>query len=71
MPERRIETIEEIAAFFPYSAETVRKRIIPEMLEAGFAFKSHIGRGKSPLIWSFPSLIKGYISKKQSIDGKI
>jgi hypothetical protein len=67
----RVEGWENIAEFFPYSEITVRKKFGPEMLATGVVFKSHIGRGKKRVVWSFPSLIKEYISKKQVRDGNV
>jgi hypothetical protein len=68
--EMIVQTWREIARYTPYSEVTLRKKYGPEMLKAGFAFKSNPGRAKRPMVWSFPSLIKAYISKKQSLDGK-
>ncbi|MBN2845531.1 MAG: hypothetical protein JXQ25_06045 [Deltaproteobacteria bacterium] len=69
--EKIVKGWEEIEKLFPHAPGTIRKKYGKEMFEAGVIFKSHIGPGKTPLVWSFPSLIKIFISKKQAQEGKV
>lgn len=68
--EEHLEGWEEIAELFPMvTSQTVRKKYGKEMLAGAWAFKSHVGRGKKPKVWSFPSLVQKFIAKKQ-LDNK-
>jgi hypothetical protein len=67
----RVEGWENIAAFFPYNTEVVRKKFGPEMLDLGFVCKSYVGKGKHVMYWSFPKLIKLYICMKQAKEGRV
>jgi hypothetical protein len=69
-PERRVEGWDAIALFFPYNINTIRRKFAKEMFAAGVIFKSHVGKNKSPMVWTFPSLLKSYISMKQAQEGK-
>ncbi|MCK9276239.1 MAG: hypothetical protein M0P57_14260 [Syntrophales bacterium] len=69
--EKMIFGWDAIAEYFPYHTATVREKYGREMLEAGFVFKSHVGKGKAPRVWTYPSLIKSFVSMKQARNGRV
>ena len=69
--EKQVKGWKNIAAYFPYHTDVVKRKFGREMLESGAVFKSHIGKGKEVLVWSFPSLIKAYIVLRQIKYGKV
>jgi hypothetical protein len=69
---------EKIEALFPmYAPGTVRKKYGREMIKNGWVMKStesyahKKGFKRRPVVWSFESLVKALISKKQHLQGYI
>lgn len=78
MTDRYLKGWEQIEALFPmYAPGTVRKKYGKEMLENGWIMKSHEavpvkgGYKRRPIVWSYESIVKAFISKKQYNKGKV
>ena len=72
--EERIEGWKNISKAFPCAHSTFMANHAYKMLKAGYVFKSHVTRHtikKSPLIWTFPTLIFAYMSAKQIRDNRV
>ncbi|MDY6893848.1 MAG: hypothetical protein SVO01_00295 [Thermotogota bacterium] len=70
--EEPIEKWENIAKLFgPLSANTARRKYLGTMLREGFVFASYVGNTKRRLLWTYPSLVKAFISMVQAKNGKV
>jgi len=72
--EERIEGWENISKAFPCAHATFINKHAPRMLQAGYAFKSHVERRgirRCPVVWTFKPLILAYLSATQIRDKKV
>ena len=69
-----IQGWDAIAKYFPYALSTVKQKHAPEMLKAGYVFRSNVDRPhmkKKPTVWTFKELILAYLNTLQVKNGKV
>ena len=59
----------EISEHVPFAATTLKNKYGKEMQEKGFGFKSAIGNASSPMVWSYPDFIRGFVIMKSKENG--
>ena len=62
--EIAVQTWENIAKLTPYSVHTIRQKHGKEMLALHIVMKGHIGKGKRPVVWGWPGMIRQYFREK-------
>ena len=60
---------DEIASQTPFSTSYLRNKHGKELKEKGYIFKSNIGNSSSPMVWSYPDFIRGYVIFKAKQKG--
>jgi len=72
--EERIEGWINISKAFPCAHTTFLNKHAPRMLSSGYAFKSHVERHgirRTPMVWTFKTLIFAYLSATQIKNKKV
>ena len=59
-----------ISEWTPLSTHRLKVKHGRAMQEGDFVFKSNIGNAGSPMVWSYPSFIQGYVIKVKQETGK-
>ncbi len=68
---KRLIGISEIAEYMPFKEETVRRKIIPEMLKAKAVFWSRIGKKQNKTYWTTVNLLERFLQNAADQDGRI